>query len=464
MLVINIVVFVMFFMLYMLSRKHYSKYKNVFWKMGGLIYGKSKKELNTAKKKSDFRKIKVVSNANLDELTELYYIKIISICMVVIFVINAACMILAVYHVFSGKNSSNIIERGDYGDDVSSWDVYVGVDSSQEVYELTVYPRQYTEDEFYQKAEEVFTELKSDILADNEDLQHINGDLILPSSDDSGIFEISWWSDYPEYISSSGKVYLDELQKATEVNLTAKIAYLEFSVQENYHITLVPVEVSDDLSDVVGEVLKEIEADNRSKSSIELPKEISGHKISLKQRDNSIYKQLLGLGIIMCTITIMFSNSNLKEKMQKRDNMLMNEYASFVNKLWLLLGTGMTIKNCFIRMIDEAEEKNILVKELEYTVNQINSGFDEATAYDELGIRLALPQYTRLMNRISQNLRMGTKDLRILMRDEVRESMESRKEYAKKKGEEASTKLLVPMILLMTVVIVIIMVPAFVGL
>ncbi|MBR1816131.1 MAG: type II secretion system F family protein [Lachnospiraceae bacterium] len=432
--------------------------------MGGLIYRKSKIKLNIAKKKSDFRKINVVSDANLDELTELYYVKIISICMVIIFVINMVCMILTIYQKFSGENSSNIIERGDYSDDVSSWDVYVGAESSQEVYELMVYPRQYTEDEFYQRAEEVFTELEVDILADNEDLQHISKDLKLPSSDSSGVFEISWWSDYPEYISPSGKVYLGELQEATEVNLTAKIAYLEFNTQDNYRITLVPVEPSDELSEVVGEVLKEIEAGNRSESSIEIPKEISGHRISLEQQDKGSYKKLFGLGIIVCTITIIFSNSNLKDKMQKRDNMLMNEYAPFVNKLWLLLGTGMTIKKCFIRIIDEAEHKNILIKELEYTVNQINSGFDEAAAYDELGMRLTLPQYMRLMNRISHNLRMGTKDLRVLMRDEVRESMESRKEYARKKGEEASTKLLVPMIVLMAVVIVIIMVPAFVGL
>ena len=464
MLVVNIIILIMFFMLYMLSRKHYSKYKNVLWKMGKVIYRKIKNKLNIAKKKSDFRKINVVSDVNLDELTELYYVKIISICMVIIFLINAVCIVLSLYQFFSDKDSSNIIERGDYGEDVSFWDVYVGQEASQDVYELMVYPRQYTEDEFYQKAEEVFAELESGILADNEDLQHISRDLYFPSSDDSGVFEIRWWSDYPEYISPSGKVYLDELQKTTEVNLTAKISYLEFNIQDNYRITLVPIEAPDELSEVVGEVLKEIEADDRSESSIELPKEISGHRISLERKDNSQYKKFIGLGVIVCTITIILSNSNLKEKMQKRDNMLMNEYAPFVNKLWLLLGTGMTIKNCFIRIIDESEDKNILIKELEYTVNQINSGFDEATAYDELGIRLTLPQYTRLMNRISQNLRMGTKDLRILMRDEVRESMQSRKEYARKKGEEASTKLLVPMIVLMAVVIVIIMVPAFVGL
>ena len=49
------------------------------------------------------------------------------------------------------------------------------------------------------------------------------------------------------------------------------------------------------------------------------------------------------------------------------------------------------------------------------------------------------------------------------MTDEVKEAMEGRKEYAKRKGEKASTKLLFPMIVLMAVVIVIIMLPAFVD-
>ena len=66
------------------------------------------------------------------------------------------------------------------------------------------------------------------------------------------------------------------------------------------------------------------------------------------------------------------------------------------------------------------------------------------------------------MGHISQNLRMGTKDLLKLMEDEVRTSLELKKEYTRRKGEEASTKLLFPMIILLATVMIIIIVPAIV--
>ena len=137
-------------------------------------------------------------------------------------------------------------------------------------------------------------------------------------------------------------------------------------------------------------------------------------------------------------------------------------YPSFVNRVSLLIGSGMNIRNCFISIITD-DDRNILTSELEFTINQIRAGYDEAAAYEELGIRIGLPIYSRLMSHIAQNIRMGTRDLRVIMSDEVKEAMEVRKENAKKKGEKASTKLLFPMIVLMAVVIVIIMFPAFVG-
>ena len=59
---------------------------------------------------------------------------------------------------------------------------------------------------------------------------------------------------------------------------------------------------------------------------------------------------------------------------------------------------------------------------------------------------------------------MGTKDLRKLMVQEIQQVLEKRRELAKKKGEEASTKLLFPMILLLVLVMVMIVYPAWVGL
>lgn len=84
--------------------------------------------------------------------------------------------------------------------------------------------------------------------------------------------------------------------------------------------------------------------------------------------------------------------------------------------------------------------------------------------YEQLGRRLELPEYYQLLQHISQHIRMGTKDLRNLMEQEMQQALEKRRELAKKKGEEASTKLLFPMILLLVLVMVMIVYPAWVGL
>ena len=97
-------------------------------------------------------------------------------------------------------------------------------------------------------------------------------------------------------------------------------------------------------------------------------------------------------------------------------------------------------------------------------MHQLDTGSEESWVYEQLGRRLELPEYYQLLQHISQYIRMGTKDLRNLMEQEMQQVLEKRRELAKKKGEEASTKLLFPMILLLVLVMVMIVYPAWVGL
>ena len=82
--------------------------------------------------------------------------------------------------------------------------------------------------------------------------------------------------------------------------------------------------------------------------------------------------------------------------------------------------------------------------------------------YEQLGQRLHVPEYYQLMQHISQHIRMGTKDLRNLMETEMQTALRKKRESAKKKGEEASTKLLLPMVILLAFVMAIIIFPAMI--
>lgn len=62
---------------------------------------------------------------------------------------------------------------------------------------------------------------------------------------------------------------------------------------------------------------------------------------------------------------------------------------------------------------------------------------------------------------LSQNLRKGTRGLTELLEREAEDAFEQRKNLAKKAGEEAGTKLMIPLFLMLIIVFAIVIVPAF---
>ena len=74
-----------------------------------------------------------------------------------------------------------------------------------------------------------------------------------------------------------------------------------------------------------------------------------------------------------------------------------------------------------------------------------------------------MQEYLRLGALLSQNLRKGTKGLNDLLKLEAVQAFEERKARAKRRGEEAGTKLLLPMFLMLIEVLIIVVVPAFLS-
>ena len=57
-------------------------------------------------------------------------------------------------------------------------------------------------------------------------------------------------------------------------------------------------------------------------------------------------------------------------------------------------------------------------------------------------------------------MRKGTGGLLQALRQEALQAFEERKAYARRQGEEAQTKLLIPMLMMLVVVMILVMVPA----
>lgn len=112
----------------------------------------------------------------------------------------------------------------------------------------------------------------------------------------------------------------------------------------------------------------------------------------------------------------------------------------------------------------EEGKKRYAYEEMIQTCHEMDSGVTESESYENFGRRCDVQVYIRLGALLSQNLRKGTKGLTELLKLESIQAFEERKAQAKRLGEEAGTKLLLPMFLMLAVVLVIVIVPAFLTL
>lgn len=159
-----------------------------------------------------------------------------------------------------------------------------------------------------------------------------------------------------------------------------------------------------------------------------------------------------------------FSDKDLFERVKKRRLSIQLEFPDFVNKLTLLINAGMTVSRAWERVASDSSKSTPIYAELRQTLQDIRSGMAEHKAYEEFAKRCGVPVITRFISVILQNLRKGNAELVPILRVFSNECWELRKNTAKKCGEEASTKLLMPMMLMLIAIIIIVGMPAVLAL
>lgn len=151
----------------------------------------------------------------------------------------------------------------------------------------------------------------------------------------------------------------------------------------------------------------------------------------------------------------------LKEGQERQDELLA-EYPSFLSRLTLLAQTGMPVRQIFARLAQEGAKPGTgaVYEEVLRTFREMESGMTQLEAFENFGKRIRLPQYRKCASLLAQNVRKGTSELILALGHEAENAFEERKAAAKRKGEEAQTRLLAPMLMMLGVVMILIMVPA----
>ncbi len=376
------------------------------------------------------------------------------------------------------KAFDGIIQRNEYGEGSRKENLEVQVEGENEKVplEIEVKERQYKASEVQKFFDEILGKLDKKILGANESFEHIDQNLNLITTLDGEPVEISWELDRYDLMNVKGEIMKEEIDPEGEIiNLQAVLTYTEneaYQVSYQQAVCIFPpnLEEQNELARVILAKIQEKQEENVSEETFLLPKTISGKKIRYY-----IPFETRGVVLVIMVILILFllwllQKQRKKELEDQRKEQLLLDYPELVNKLTLFLGAGMTVKRAWRKILQDYEVtlkdhgSRYVYEEMKLTYREIESGVPETESYENFGRRCNLPCYLKLGALLSQNLRKGVKGLGEMLYIESLQAFEERKARAKRKGEEAGTKLLLPMFMMLAIVLVIVIMPAFLTL
>ena len=342
--------------------------------------------------------------------------------------------------------------------------VYSGEYGEMDV-DIAVAPRTYTEEErekvFY-KAEQWLEQV---MRGNNEGLDCVREDLVFPGFYEDTDIAIEYSSSNYGLVSGSGEVKNRELEKEEKVLIRAEFSYDNVTKTKDYEVTVYPpvLTPAEEFRKALEETLVTENILQKENEVFLLPKQIGKEQVTFREKGNKNFIYIFFLGIL-CTLCLYKGmDKDLDKLYEKRQQKLLFRYPEFVSKLALLTGTGMSVTGAIRRIYaDKKDEKgDPLYEELGIFIRGLDNGMLEEHALEEFGKRSGLIQYRKFCTLLSINMKKGSLNLKSMLENEAEEAFTNHQQQIKKMGEEAGTKLLLPMIMMLGVVVVIIMIPAF---
>lgn len=373
-----------------------------------------------------------------------------------------------------GEAGSSVVTRNTYGSSSKTEEYELTAEEllEKESVSIDIGAREYTGEEIQELFQEVFEELDKVILGENDSLDRVERDLNLVTSLDTYPVEIQWELDSYDTLNIEGKILKEDLaEEGTLVKIQGTVFYGSQQAVYVRHVMVYPITRtgSEELLYNIEKSIREIEGKTRGDESFKLPEQVDGVTLQWKRKSEGQGYYILLAGVVFSVFLVYRKQEESKKKEKRKEEELLRDYPGMVSKFSMLISTGMTLRNAWEKIAQNYEiqkeqlGQHIAYEEINVTTLQIQSGISEAEAYEWFGQRCGIALYAKFGTLLSQNLRKGSRGLAEVLRMEAIQSFEERKRMAKKVGEEASTKLLVPMLGMLLVVLIMVMIPAFLS-
>lgn len=353
--------------------------------------------------------------------------------------------------------------RGSVQEELSmEWEKKNGRKEKREIL-VEIEEKKLTEEEISEMFQKVKKELDDRILGANKSADQVNDSLYLPETvADFPVF-IQWFCSEPGMVDGEGNLGENIPEKGKLVCLTA-ILTLEEKEEKYFKYVKIYPPIKTEEEELEGILKKTNKEDSYW---MKLPGTFREKKIlwKMNRRNN-----LLGFAILIfvCPVLLLARDKQVFREEEKREKQQMvQDYPEILNKLTLLMGAGVNLRKAMERIGGdykrnrENKEKRKAYEIILEICQEMERGVSEKRAYEKLGEKCGVLYYKTLSALLVQHLQKGSRDMGRILEEEAGKAQEIRRQQARILGEQASTKLLIPMILMLLVVFIILVVPAW---
>ena len=344
----------------------------------------------------------------------------------------------------------NRLNRYAYGEGERQQEVWVrGLCEKEIPVEISLGEREYAEEDAKKALLEAGGKLADLIRGNNLSLQEVREDLHLVGWLEEEGIRVRWTPEDAEWIQTDGTVLNEECpEKGIQTELTASLQAGVFSREYRFPVTLYPPLRTKQQEKEAGfkRLLKQMDEAQRTEGQLVLPKMYEGKNLSYRVRGDREYLLFPVLGIAAAILLPLYEKQKESE-------------------------ARLPVRRAWERIVLEYEAacqagtqtERAAYREMAAAYHRMQRGVPELQAYAEFGAGCRLRPYRKLSGLLEQNVRNGAEGLRKALETEMESAFEEEKALARRRGEEASTKLMLPLFLMLMIIMVMVSVPAFLA-
>ena len=171
---------------------------------------------------------------------------------------------------------------------------------------------------------------------------------------------------------------------------------------------------------------------------------------------------ILLLGAVAIGSIVYYLDIEVVDGINKREEKILSDLPNVLSKLTLLINAGLTTREAWNKVALSGD--GILYSEMQVTVSDMQNGSSEVEAYRAFAERCVVKEVRKFTSTLLQNMQKGNTEMVNFLREMADESWQQKKHMVKRKGEQASSKLMIPVGMMLIAILVMIIVPAFSGL